>query len=41
MEEDVFHPKRFENLPAQELVEALAGGDFDDAAERVNPALGL
>jgi hypothetical protein len=40
MEEDIFHPERLENLLAQELIEALAGGDFDDAAERVKPGAG-
>src|SRR5215467_11729913 len=40
MEENVFHPERLENLLTQELVEALAGGDFDDAAERLKPGAG-
>jgi hypothetical protein len=40
MEEDVLHPERLENVLAQELVKALAGGDFDNAAERVKPGAG-
>jgi hypothetical protein len=40
MEEDVLHPKRLENSLAQELVKALAGSDFDNAAQRVKPGAG-
>ena len=40
MEEDVFHPERLEKLLAQEMVEALAGSNFDDAAQRVEPGAG-
>jgi hypothetical protein len=40
MEEDVLHPEGLENLLAQELVKALTGGDFDNAAERVKSGAG-
>jgi hypothetical protein len=40
MEEDVLHPERLKNSLAQELVKALAGGDFDYAAQRVKPGAG-
>jgi len=36
-----FIPSGSKIRSAQELVKALAGGDFDNAAQRVKPALGL